>query len=218
MNASTKTKKNRKAATKVERNVHVYGAESDPMLIVMTIGKDRFAYFVKRIPADYGVGFEFRKANHCFGEANANEVYHVHYDRSRRLSSCDCLGGLKHSHCKHQEAIVALIQAGKLAVLETKKAEPKSEPKAATPQRCGICSQEQCRCDLDRLHATDVYNMRLGRVAFINGHRIEKLMNCVLIDERKVYESSVILELLASNEKILPLTPAPAAFNDFDDP
>lgn len=113
---ATKSPKTRKPAKKPERRVHLYGADSNPMLVEMTIGKESFAYFVKRIHADYGMGFEFQKFI-AHGQSEPHEdTYHVHYDPARRLSTCDCLGGLHHGHCKHQEAIVALVQAGKLPV------------------------------------------------------------------------------------------------------
>jgi hypothetical protein len=103
----------------------------------MTIGKESFAYFVKRIHADFGMGFEFTKCPDCVGPTG-DEVYHVNYDPGRRLSTCDCLGGLHHGHCKHQEAIVALIQSGKLPVPEVK---PEEKPAQREPW-CRHCSDK----------------------------------------------------------------------------
>jgi len=112
----TKAPKSRKPAAKPERRVTLIGADSNPMVVEMTIGKDTFAYFVKKLHADFGMGFEFRKFI-AWGQSEPHEdTYHVHYDPARRSSSCDCLGGLHHGHCKHQEAIAALIQSGKLSV------------------------------------------------------------------------------------------------------
>jgi hypothetical protein len=85
------------------------------MLVEMTIGEELFAYFVERIDADFGMGFEFKKCPDCVHEID-DAVYHVHYDPARRLSTCDCKGGTCHGHCKHPEAIVALIHSGKLPV------------------------------------------------------------------------------------------------------
>lgn len=95
--------------------MQLYNASGNPMLVEMTIGKESFAYFVKKIHADYGMGFEFTKCPDGIGPVS-EDVYHVHYDPARRLSTCDCKGGEFHRHCKHQEAIVALINAGKIAV------------------------------------------------------------------------------------------------------
>src|SRR5690242_483577 len=102
----------KRARKQVERRVHLYNADGNPKLIEMTIGKDAFAYWLRIIDADYGIGFEVRKP------LPETDVYHVHYDPARRLSSCDCKGGLHHGHCKHQEAIIALIRSGKLSVPE----------------------------------------------------------------------------------------------------
>jgi hypothetical protein len=40
------------------------------------------------------------------------EVYHTHLNGRDR--SCDCIGHLRHGHCKHADALAALIAAGKL--------------------------------------------------------------------------------------------------------
>jgi hypothetical protein len=111
---ATKALKTRKPDQKPARRVTLIGADSNPMVVEMTIGKDTFAYFVKKIHADYGMGFEFRKVEVDGLSENSEDTYHVHYDPARRSSSCDCLGGLHHGHCKHQEAIVTLIRAGKI--------------------------------------------------------------------------------------------------------
>ncbi|HEY7308391.1 MAG TPA: hypothetical protein VH643_03410 [Gemmataceae bacterium] len=106
---------------KPERKVHLYNGDGNPKLLEMTIGNDTFAYWLRIIDADYGIGFEVRKP------LPENETYHVHYDPARRLSTCDCKGGLHHGHCKHQEAILALIRTGKLSV-PTPKLQPACEP------------------------------------------------------------------------------------------
>jgi hypothetical protein len=112
MTAATATRKPR---SKPERRVHLYNAEGNPKLLEMTVGKDSFAYWLRIIDADYGIGFELRKCPDGINPLSA-DTYHVHYDPARRLSTCDCLGGLHHGHCKHQESILALIQSGKIAV------------------------------------------------------------------------------------------------------
>ncbi|MGH7223520.1 MAG: hypothetical protein ACRELF_09855 [Gemmataceae bacterium] len=108
---------------KSERRVHLYNADGNPKLLEMTIGKDSFSYWLKIIDADYGIGLEVRKLVTDGINPPSDDVYHVHYDPARRLSSCDCKGGTFHGHCKHQEAILALIRAGKLSVPE-----PKQQP------------------------------------------------------------------------------------------
>jgi hypothetical protein len=103
MTTSTKTRK-------PKHHVHLYNAKGNPKLLEMTIGKETFSYWLTILDTDYGIGFEVRKP------LPQTTVYHVHYDPQRGLSSCDCLGGTHHGHCKHQEAILALLCAGKLAV------------------------------------------------------------------------------------------------------
>jgi len=128
---------------KPERRVHLYNAGGNPMLLEMTVGKEEFAYFVKKIHADYGMGFEVKKLVIDGVSEQTNEVYHVHYDPARRLSTCDCLGGLHHGHCKHQEAIVALIQSGKIDVAAVK-LEAKAAPKQPFCDRCNDNPEVYC--------------------------------------------------------------------------
>jgi hypothetical protein len=143
---ATKASKARKPAQKPERRVTLIGADSNPMLVEMTIGKESFAYFVKKLNADYGMGFEFRKVEVNGMSENSDETYHVHYDPARRWSRCDCKGGEFHGHCKHQEAIVALIQSGKLPVPAAK---PEARPEA--DRICHECGKPErgCRCGFD---------------------------------------------------------------------
>jgi hypothetical protein len=142
----TKAPKARKPAPKPERRVRLIGADDNPMLVEMTIGKESFAYFVKKIHADFGMGFEFRKIEVNGMSENSDETYHVHYDPARRSSTCDCLGGLHHGHCKHQEAIVALINSGKIAVPAPK--QPESKPQETRCPDCGELPRD-CYCGFD---------------------------------------------------------------------
>src|SRR5262249_24101103 len=106
--AMTTATRTRKTTKKPARSLRLYGATSTTMAIDMTIGKEEFSYLVKKIPAAWGRGFEFKKLD------NSDDVYHVNIDTTSGRHSCDCLGGLKHGHCKHQEALLALILSGKL--------------------------------------------------------------------------------------------------------
>ncbi len=124
MTTATATRKTRKSATKPQRRVTLIGADSNPMVVEMAIGKDTFAYFVKKIHADFGMGFAFRKVEVNGMSENSEDTYHVHYDPVRRWTRCDCKGGEYLGHCKHQEAIVALINSGKLLVPAAKPEAP----------------------------------------------------------------------------------------------
>jgi hypothetical protein len=69
-------------------------------------------YFVLAIPADWGRAFEVRKSVPAGLEPDPT-VYHVHADADLG-TTCDCKGFLRWNHCKHQEAIDALLAAGRL--------------------------------------------------------------------------------------------------------
>jgi hypothetical protein len=66
-------------------------------------------YAVRRIPSDFGCGFELVKLM-----AEEPAVYHVLLEQDGR--SCDCKGHLQHGHCKHADAVLKLVQLGKLPV------------------------------------------------------------------------------------------------------
>jgi hypothetical protein len=142
---AAKAPKTRKPAPKPERHITFFSADSNPALLEMTIGKESFAYFVKKIHADFGMGFEFTKCPDLIGPSS-EDVYHVHYDPARRWTRCDCKGGEFNGHCKHQEAILALIQSGKIAV-----AAPKPEAKPEENRICRECGKPErgCRCGFD---------------------------------------------------------------------
>lgn len=87
MTTATKSRKTRKPALKPERHITFFSSDSNPALLEMTIGKESFAYFVKKIHADFGMGFEFRKCPECINPPS-DDVYHVHYDAVRRWTRC----------------------------------------------------------------------------------------------------------------------------------
>lgn len=61
------------------------------------------AYAIRRLKVDFGVaGFEVVKLG-------TKLVYHVLLDGRRSL--CDCVGHERHGHCKHVEALQALLAA-----------------------------------------------------------------------------------------------------------
>lgn len=55
------------------------------------------SYFLRRIAADFGQGYEVEKRFH------GGEVYHVHHDRGS--VSCTCPGGTYRGSCRHMEMI-----------------------------------------------------------------------------------------------------------------
>jgi hypothetical protein len=91
----------------------------------LTIGEETQAYGLTRLETDFGVaGFHLGKADKGDGHA---EEYDVLLDG--RDSSCSCPDHIyRHRQCKHMAAIASLIQAGKIAVPESK---PAPVPSAA---------------------------------------------------------------------------------------
>jgi hypothetical protein len=64
-----------------------------------------FVYYFRELPADFGRGFELRKAD-------GTAVYHVNVNG--RASRCECKGFLRWNHCKHVESLTELIANGRL--------------------------------------------------------------------------------------------------------
>ena len=91
----------------------------DPVgLLAITVGKERTAYLLERIPADFGAAFSLTKLELVEAEPGVHELrradpYHVHFDRTLG-DSCDCKGFVAHRHCKHRDALAELIGQGLL--------------------------------------------------------------------------------------------------------
>jgi hypothetical protein len=74
--------------------------------IRIVCGKVDTEYTVIELPCDIGGrGFEVSNLSNL-------EIYHVNLNGRDR--SCDCIGHLRHGHCKHADGLAALIAAGKL--------------------------------------------------------------------------------------------------------
>jgi len=75
--------------------------------MLLTVGKERRGYLFREITCDIGGrAFEVVKVG------TDETTYHVRLDGQQ--STCECLGFLKHSHCKHLAAIAKLLDLGKL--------------------------------------------------------------------------------------------------------
>jgi hypothetical protein len=70
----------------------------------ITEGKKSGVYYFRRIPADFGQGFEMAKPD--------GTVYHVCL--AGKKSTCECKGFGRWGHCKHLEVLEALLAKGKL--------------------------------------------------------------------------------------------------------
>jgi hypothetical protein len=63
-------------------------------------------YVIVEIRCDIGGrGFEVSNLSNL-------EIYHVNLNGRER--GCDCIGHLRHGHCKHADGLAALIAAGRL--------------------------------------------------------------------------------------------------------
>jgi hypothetical protein len=81
-------------------------------ILWLTVGKLTTAYRVTPLRSQLGdPAFRLTKANQGAGEP---EQYDVQVNGPR--STCECLGFLKHGHCKHVAGLQAIIASGRLPV------------------------------------------------------------------------------------------------------
>jgi hypothetical protein len=80
-------------------------------VIRITVGKASTDYSVRAIPSQVGgAAFELVK----LGLEAGGETYHVLLTGDTNHDSCTCKGSVAHGHCKHRDAIAALVAAGRL--------------------------------------------------------------------------------------------------------
>jgi len=86
-------------------------ADSDYGAVRITVGRHAHIYLLRAVPTDLGpkqLGYQLEKLD---GQMQVVTVYHVLLDARDGYSSCDCLGHLRHGHCKHVAGILVLRQA-----------------------------------------------------------------------------------------------------------
>lgn len=117
----------RQSRPKPQRRVrisnHIHGAYALHLAVPRGRQVNHFGYYLTPIPADFGLGFHVEK----FGteqEGGEPAGYDVLIDARHGFHQCECKGFLRWHHCKHVEATLALIQAGKIAVPEVKTLAP----------------------------------------------------------------------------------------------
>jgi hypothetical protein len=112
----------------------------DSLILWLTVDKNTTAYRLTPLSSDFGRAVRLQKADKGDGES---EEYNVLLDGAR--STCECLGYLKHGHCKHSAGLQAIITSGQLADALP---EPEEEetiilteepPQPAKPSYCRHC-------------------------------------------------------------------------------
>jgi len=116
----TTTTATRKTAKKQDRAAKLTTVGTAQVL-GLTTGKDTVFYLLTTLAATVGAGFHLAKADRGDGPG---EEYDVLLDG--QFSSCECMGFLRHGHCKHVEALTALVKCGKLSAHTASK--PQAEP------------------------------------------------------------------------------------------
>ena len=80
-----------------------------PGCLLMTVGKEVSRYLITLVPSQIGgQGYRLEK----IGEPTSD--YHVHLSDIGH-HDCECLGYLRHGHCRHIHGLLALRNAGKLS-------------------------------------------------------------------------------------------------------
>ncbi len=103
----------RKPRPKPARSVRLPLAPGDggPGHLVITVGKLVRDYWLHPLAADFGRGFRLEGFSTQLDEEEERD-YQVNVNG--RQSSCTCKGWCRWSRCKHVDALVALIERGKL--------------------------------------------------------------------------------------------------------
>jgi hypothetical protein len=95
-------------APRQARSVRVFtGTDEVPTILEITVGGNTTDYHTRRVPSDFGQAFELRRDT-----PEDPAVYHVLFMEDGY--QCECLGFLRWGRCKHPDAVVKLVQLGKL--------------------------------------------------------------------------------------------------------
>jgi hypothetical protein len=71
-------------------------------------GEVSHAYYVQALEADFGIGCHMVKLT-----PDSEDTYSVNYHPVSGEKICDCKGHLAHGHCRHADALEALVNAGR---------------------------------------------------------------------------------------------------------
>jgi hypothetical protein len=134
-----RTAKPAKPRTKPQRFVRVEHREGTGLLLALTIKTPRTLtcalYIVTPLASDFGTAYEVEKED--------GTTYHVNLDGQQH--TCSCRGHTSHGHCKHAEALQALIAAGKIEARPIRrKPAPVVIPLGIGSPYCGPAEPRQC--------------------------------------------------------------------------
>jgi hypothetical protein len=112
MSTVSPSKRPRKPRAKPARSIRVVVAPGGGTGVVRVhVGAETFDYSVREFASDIGGrAFELCK----LGLDADGECYHVRLTGDPRQNSCSCKGFVRHSHCKHRDGLLALVNAGRL--------------------------------------------------------------------------------------------------------
>ncbi len=108
MQTVQKPRKVRKPAVRTARVKVPFSADCGHAVVTLTVGKQADDYLIRRLPSDFGTAFAVEKVADPDGHSYAVCL------NGNGTGTCECLGYLRHGHCKHVEGLAALVRAGKL--------------------------------------------------------------------------------------------------------
>ena len=144
----TTTTTHHKTALKIEISE---GGPGMPACVSVYDGKmtfrERSDYWVDLLKTDFGTGLRFRKIWEHDDFADGN--YDVLIGEARGNHSCECMGFLRHGHCRHVDAALAIIEAE--AIKQARPEQAEERPAKVDGTYCPECrtrSNGLCSCSL----------------------------------------------------------------------
>jgi hypothetical protein len=125
-----------------------------PGVLRIACGKDTDLYFIEALATDFGRGFKLTRKDFAPGADHSTDgaEYHVNLDHKGR-HRCECLGFLRHRHCKHVEGLLALA---KLGLLPTPTCEVCEQAPAVVGRECLKCRDDADPAKAQRLDLDDL--------------------------------------------------------------
>jgi hypothetical protein len=104
----------RKGSSPVRRNVRLDRIDGvSRAALILEIGAASCNYWLTPVPSEIG-GQGWRLEKFWASHGTDTEAGEYHVLLAGRQSSCECRGFLRHGHCKHLDALQALVASGQL--------------------------------------------------------------------------------------------------------